>query len=131
MWSGQVVVLDLLPHHPLQVAPADDQHPVQTFPAARTDLPLHVRVRLGRRDWRLDHTHALGFQDGIGWTAELGGVIVNHKANWCQRRFHLRSIASIAVGSSENQRYQLSPHLRFLDVSRLGGLPQLIAVSLR
>ena len=55
MWSGLVVMLHPLPHHPLQVSTADDQDPVQALSATGTDLPLDVSVRLRCRDRSLDH----------------------------------------------------------------------------
>jgi hypothetical protein len=50
MWSGLVVVLHPLPHHPLHVSTAHDLDPVKALSATRTDLPLHISVRCRGRD---------------------------------------------------------------------------------
>jgi hypothetical protein len=51
-----VVMLDIDPKDPLQVATANDQEPVEALGADRPDPALCVRVRLGclhRRHWHL------------------------------------------------------------------------------
>lgn len=81
VWSGLVVMLHPLPHHPLQVSTADDQDPVQALSATGTDLPLNVSVRLRCRDRSLDHPHALGKEHRVSRTGVLGVVVVNQEAN--------------------------------------------------
>lgn len=45
--TGPVVVLGPLGEDALEMAPVEDQHPVQALAPSRTDLPLHVGVALG------------------------------------------------------------------------------------
>ena len=74
-----VVVLEPLGQDALEVAPVEDQYPVQALTPSRTDLPLHVSVCLGRRDRRLDHFDAFGLEHQIGAAAVLGVVIVDQE----------------------------------------------------
>ncbi len=81
MWSGLVVVLDPLPHHPLQVSTAGDQDPVQALSSPGTNLTLHVSVRPRCRDRGLDHPDALGSKYNVARSRELGVVVVNQEPN--------------------------------------------------
>ena len=68
---------DPLACHPFEVTAAEDQHPVETLPPARPDLPLHVRVGRGRRDRSLDHSDPSTLDDPNCGAHVLGVVIVD------------------------------------------------------
>src|SRR6266849_7381809 len=56
--TSSVVVFQPRGQNAPEVALVEDQDPVPALAPSRTDLPLHVRIRLGGRDWRPNHLDA-------------------------------------------------------------------------
>jgi len=77
MGTRRVVVLEPLAKNVLEMATVEDQYPVQAVVPSRTNLPLHVRIRLGRRNRRPDHFDAFRPKDKIRAATVLGVVIVD------------------------------------------------------
>jgi hypothetical protein len=71
----------------LQVAAADDQEPVEAFPADAPDPALGVRSRLRRPHRRLEHPDALGAEDLVELTRELAVAITDQEARPSLRVF--------------------------------------------
>jgi hypothetical protein len=66
-----VVVVDIDPKHPLEVAAPDDQQPVKTLGADRPDPSLRVGVRVRRLYRRQPHPGAVSAEHAIEATGEL------------------------------------------------------------
>jgi hypothetical protein len=60
-----IVVVDEDAEHLLEVAPVEDQEPVETFRAGGADEALRDRVRLRRSHRRPDDLDALASEDGV------------------------------------------------------------------
>ena len=58
-----VVVVDVDPQHPFEVTAVEDQQPVETLAAHRSDEALGDRVRLWRADRRLHDPDPLAAED--------------------------------------------------------------------
>jgi Rhodopirellula transposase DDE domain len=85
--SGRVVVVDVLVQDPLEVALAEDEHPVQAFPADGADPPLGMRAGARRLERRPHHAHALGAEDVVERARELRIPIPDQ-----HRRSHARPL---------------------------------------
>jgi hypothetical protein len=57
--SLSVVVADVLPHHPFEVSPAEDEHPVQALRPRGSHPALRIGVGARRSDRGLDHPDTL------------------------------------------------------------------------
>jgi hypothetical protein len=77
MGPSRVVVLEPGREHTLEMGAVEDQDPVQALAPSRSNLPLDVRIGLGRCDRRSSHLNAFRPEDKIGATALLGIVIVD------------------------------------------------------
>lgn len=71
VWALAVVVAGVDAEHVLEVAPADDQQPVETFGADRAHEALGVGVRLRCTDRRVDDLDPLAEEDLVEGCAEL------------------------------------------------------------
>src|SRR6266536_5850352 len=63
----------------LEVAPAEDPEPIETFAAGAADPALGVRPRLRRAHWRFDHADALGAEDLVELAGELAVAVADEK----------------------------------------------------
>src|SRR5262249_44065737 len=63
----------------LEVAPVQDQQPVETLTADAADPTFGVRSRLWRPDRRLDDTDSFGAEDLIEVTGELAVAVTDEK----------------------------------------------------
>ena len=66
-----VVVLDVLAEHDFEVAPSQDEHPVQALAPDGADVSLGEGVGWRRPHGHLDDRDALRDQDGVEGRAEL------------------------------------------------------------
>jgi hypothetical protein len=64
--TSRVVVFEPVGEDALEMTPVKDQNPVQALAPSRADLPLHVRIGLGRCNRRSDHLDAFRLEDKIG-----------------------------------------------------------------
>jgi hypothetical protein len=60
VWALPVVVLDVHAEHPLQVSPAEDEHPIQALDPDGSDPSLGEGVGPGSSDGRADHLDSVG-----------------------------------------------------------------------
>jgi len=67
-----VVVADVLPQHPLEVPPAQDERPVQALGPHGSHPALRIGVGPRRSDGGLDHPDALGAEHLFEAGGELG-----------------------------------------------------------
>jgi hypothetical protein len=75
----RVVVGRVSAEHVLEVSAADDQQPVETLGAHRTDEALGVGVRLWRSDRRVDHLDRFAAEDLVEASAELAVAVVDQE----------------------------------------------------
>jgi hypothetical protein len=75
----RVVVLDVLGGHDFEVAPSEDEHPVQALAPDGVDESLREGVGPRRPDGRLDHRDALRGEDGVEGRSELGVSVSNEE----------------------------------------------------
>jgi len=68
-----VVMIHVLGEDSFEMAPAEDEEPVQAFTADGADKPLADRVRAWRPDGRLDDPDPVGCEDSV----EGGGELVS------------------------------------------------------
>ena len=80
MWSAHVVVLDEDAEHAFQMAPIQNQKPVETLAADGADEALGERIRLRRAHWRLDDRDALAGEDGVEAARELAVPVADQVA---------------------------------------------------
>jgi hypothetical protein len=71
MRPGVVVVSDVGLEDPLEVTPAEHEHPVQILGPRRADPSLGERVRSRCPEWRLDDAHSFCPEDLIEGPGEL------------------------------------------------------------
>jgi hypothetical protein len=81
MGPGLVVMGGVGPEHPLQVAAAQHQHPVQALGPDRSHPPLGKRVRLRGPDRRLEDVHSLGAEASSKRTGELRVPVPDQEPN--------------------------------------------------
>src|SRR6266511_2037127 len=74
-----VVVGGVDSEHPLQVTAAEHQHPVQALGPDRADPPFGECVRPRSPDRGFDDVHALGGEDLVEGTGELGVSVPDHE----------------------------------------------------
>jgi hypothetical protein len=82
MRAVAVVVLDEDALHSLEVAPVEDEEPVEALGAGGSDEALGDCIRLGRPDRCPDDLDAFAAEDGVELTRELVVAIANQEANW-------------------------------------------------
>jgi hypothetical protein len=75
----RVVVGHVGAEHVREVAAADDQHPVETLGAHRTDETFGVGVRLRRPDRRMDHPDPFATKDLVESRTELAVAVVDQE----------------------------------------------------
>jgi hypothetical protein len=80
VWAMGVVVLDVDPQHLLEVAPADNQQPVQSLGADRPDPAFGVGVGVGRLDRRDQHLSALRLEHVVEGAGELGVAVAEQES---------------------------------------------------
>ena len=80
MRSRRVVVGGVGAKHALELATTDDQQPVETLGAHRTDESLRVDVRLWRPDRRLDHLDRFAAEHLIEGRAERAVALVDQES---------------------------------------------------
>jgi len=76
-----VVVLDEDAQHSLEVAPVEDEDPVEALGAGGADEALGECIRFGRPDRCPDDLDAFAAEDGVEVTRELAVAIANQKAD--------------------------------------------------
>jgi hypothetical protein len=74
-----VVMPDVGAHDLLELAPTDDQDPIEAFPAQASHPALGVRLRLWRPHRRLDHPDAFGAEDLVEAARELAVPVTNER----------------------------------------------------
>jgi hypothetical protein len=77
--SSTVVVLDVDAEHMLELAPAEDQQPVEAFAADASDLALHVCICVRSPNRRADDLDGLAREEGIEGAREFGVAIVDQE----------------------------------------------------
>src|SRR6266508_5347637 len=82
------------PKDSLEVAAAQDQHPVQAFGPDRADPPLREGVRLRGPDRRLDDPHPFGPEDLVERTGVLGIPVADEEPDALKPLPH-RQVASL------------------------------------
>src|SRR5438046_2587051 len=65
MWTGGVVVPDVVGQHSFEVTVVPDQNPVEALAAHGAYPALGVGVRFRRLRWSLEHVDAGGGEDGV------------------------------------------------------------------
>jgi hypothetical protein len=85
MRAVAVVVVDEDKEHSLEVAPVENEEPIETLGADGADEALCDRIRLGRPDRCPDDLDAFAVKDGVEVTRELGIAIADQEANWVAR----------------------------------------------
>ena len=81
MWALAVVVAGVDAEHVLEMAPADDQQPVETFGADRAHEALGVGVRLRCTDRRVDDLDPLAEEHLVEGCAELAVAVMDQEAH--------------------------------------------------
>jgi hypothetical protein len=81
MWAVAVVVLDEDAEHAVELAPVEDEEPVETLGADGANEALGDRIRLGRPDRCPDDLDAFTAEDGVEVTRELTVAIADQEAN--------------------------------------------------
>ena len=79
MGTVRVVVLDVLGEHGLQMAAAEDEHPVEALAPDGADHALTDGVGPGCPDRALDDPDALGGEDGVEGSGELGVAVADEE----------------------------------------------------
>ena len=79
MWPVLVVVATVDAEHMLEMAPAENEDPVEAVGAERADPALGEGVRVWRLDRSADHLDALGAEDLVEGVAELRVAVVDEK----------------------------------------------------
>ena len=79
MWPVLVVVTAVDTEHMLEMAPAEDEDPVEAVGADRAHPTLGVGVCVRGLNGRTDHRDALGAKDLVEGVAELGVAIVEEE----------------------------------------------------
>jgi hypothetical protein len=74
-----VVVLDEDAEHSLEVAPVEDEEPVETFGAGGADEALGDRIRFGRPDRCPDNLDPFTPEDGVEVTREFAVAIADQE----------------------------------------------------
>jgi hypothetical protein len=80
VWTLLVEVADIDAEDVLEVAAADDQQPVEAFPAHAADPALAVSVRVRRPDRRADDADAFALEDAVEGPAELRVSVVDQRS---------------------------------------------------
>lgn len=78
MGTVRVVVLSVLAEHGFEVAPSEDEHPVQALASDGAQKSLGDGVRPRRPDRGLDDPDALSGEDGGEGSGELGVSVTDH-----------------------------------------------------
>lgn len=76
-----VVVRDVFVQNGFEVPASDDEYPVQAFSPEGTDESFRVRVGLWRLDRCLDDPHALGVEDFVEGSGELGVAVTDQESS--------------------------------------------------
>jgi hypothetical protein len=77
--SMPVEVIYVLGQHLFEVAPTDDQRPIQTLAADTAHPTFRDRVRTRRLDWAAQHVHAGRREHRVERGRELGVTITDQK----------------------------------------------------
>ncbi len=77
MGTSVVVVVDVVGDHGVEVAFAEDQHPIQHLSARTLHPAFGESVRLGRAYGRLHHPHPFGAEDLVEGRDEFGIAVPN------------------------------------------------------
>jgi hypothetical protein len=112
--SSDVVVGSVGPKHPLEVAPAEYQHPVQALGPDRADPPLSESVRSRRPDRGFDDRHALCPKDLVEGTRELGVTVTDHEPDSLKALPH-RQVAGLL---GDPRRLGVARYARDVDSAR-------------
>ncbi len=80
MWSVRVVVLDEDAKHAFQMAPIQNQKPVETLAADGADEAFGDRVRLRRSHRCLDDPDAFAGEDRVEAARELAVAVADQEA---------------------------------------------------
>jgi len=80
VWALLVEMADVHTEDLLELAAAEDQEPVEAFPAHAPDPALRVCVRVRRPDRRADDLDAFASEDRVEGAAELCVAIVDQEA---------------------------------------------------